>query len=119
VIETFFLVTVGALSLRHGVAFFSIGACLASLRQVRNGKSRFFVAIKSSGSSVGSSSIFMRAIPSSSWPLHVHPGTILTIDKRIGEFLIWAAVSSGGLSNLTAGENLSFGCGTKGFADRV
>ena len=65
-IETFFLVTVGALSLRPCVASFSIGVYLGSLRQVRNGTSRFLVAIRPPGSSVGSSSIFMLAMPSSS-----------------------------------------------------
>jgi len=35
-----------------------------------------------------------------------------TIDKRVGDFLIWTAVSGGGLCNLTARENLSFGRGT-------
>src|SRR6476660_3383259 len=78
VIETSFLVTMGALFLGHGAEFFPIGVYSAFLRQVRNGTSRFLVAIRSSGSSVGSSSIFILAIPNSSRPLHVHPGTILS-----------------------------------------
>ena len=102
-IETFFLVTVGALSLRPCVASFSIGVYLASLRQVRNGTSSVLSRDQISW-------LQCRVI----FDFHARDAELIvtiarapghdpfTIDKRVGEFLIWTAVSGGGLCNLTA-----------------